>query len=50
MPICIAERPPLFQTDPDRVVACFLHREAPKLAGDELSRVFVEAMPTGAPA
>jgi oligopeptide/dipeptide ABC transporter ATP-binding protein len=46
MPVCITQRPPLFQTDPDRVVACFLHQEAPKIAGDELTRVFVEAAPS----
>jgi peptide/nickel transport system ATP-binding protein len=43
MPACIERHPPLFQSDPDRVVSCFLHQDAPAIAGDELSRVFVPA-------
>jgi peptide/nickel transport system ATP-binding protein len=45
MPTCIEQHPPLFQADEDRVVACFLHREAPVIGGDELSRVFSQATP-----
>jgi peptide/nickel transport system ATP-binding protein len=45
MPHCIEQHPPLFQADPDRAVACFLHQEAPVIGGDELSRVFTQAMP-----
>jgi peptide/nickel transport system ATP-binding protein len=48
MPICIERRPPLFQPDENRVAACFLHQEAPVVAGDELSRAFVQAVPSGA--
>ena len=43
MPICIEQHPPLFQTEPDRVVACYLNREAPVIGGEELSKVFVQA-------
>jgi oligopeptide/dipeptide ABC transporter ATP-binding protein len=46
MPICIEQHPPLFQSDPDRVVACHLHGEAPILGSDELSKVFVQVAPT----
>jgi peptide/nickel transport system ATP-binding protein len=49
MPICVEQHPPLFQPDADRVVACYLHREAPVIAGDELSRVFVQAAPSATP-
>src|SRR3954469_14293356 len=43
MPICIERPPPLFQSDPDRVVSCYLHQDAPAVGGDDLSRVFVQA-------
>ena len=46
MPVCIEQRPPLFQADPDRVVSCFVHRQAPVIVGDELSRVLGQAAPT----
>jgi hypothetical protein len=45
MPVCVEQHPPLFQADPDRVVACFLHREAAVIGSDELSRVFSQATP-----
>jgi peptide/nickel transport system ATP-binding protein len=48
MPTCIERHPPLFQSDPDRAVSCFLHQDAPVIGGDELSNVFVGAAPSGA--
>jgi peptide/nickel transport system ATP-binding protein len=48
MPLCIDQRPPLFNPEPHRVVACYLHREAPVVESDELSRIFVQAAPTEA--
>ena len=46
MTTCIENRPPLFQTDRDRVAACFLHRDAPAIKTEEMGKVFVAA---GAP-
>jgi peptide/nickel transport system ATP-binding protein len=48
MPVCIGQHPPLFQSDIDRVVACHLHSEAPAIGADELSKVFVQAVPSQA--
>ena len=43
MPVCIENRPPLFQVNGDRVAACFLHRDAPEIRTEEMGRVFVGA-------
>jgi peptide/nickel transport system ATP-binding protein len=43
MPICVENRPPLFQADGDRVAACFLHRGAPEVKTEEMGKVFVGA-------
>jgi peptide/nickel transport system ATP-binding protein len=47
MPICVEKAPPLFRTDPDRVAACYLHREAPALDDSDLSLVLERAAPEG---
>jgi peptide/nickel transport system ATP-binding protein len=39
---CLVKHPPLFQTAPDRVAACYLHQEAPILASEHLDEVFVK--------
>jgi oligopeptide/dipeptide ABC transporter ATP-binding protein len=43
MPICVEEAPPLFQTAPHRVNACYLYREAPTVAGDRVGEIFGSA-------
>ena len=45
---CRQQDPPLFQVDPRRAAACFLHRESPALAGSELERVLGTAVPAEA--
>jgi peptide/nickel transport system ATP-binding protein len=48
MPACRTSAPPLFRTDPRRVVSCFLYREAPAVPAREMTAAFVEAvMPPG---
>lgn len=47
MPMCVARHPPLFRTDPRRVSACYLYRDAPALPPEELARVFSGASATG---
>jgi peptide/nickel transport system ATP-binding protein len=42
MPACRRSAPPLFQTAPHRVVACFLYQEAPVLAAHRMATAFVE--------
>lgn len=37
---CSESQPPLYQTDPHRVVRCFLHSDVPVLKGDDLDAVF----------
>jgi peptide/nickel transport system ATP-binding protein len=39
MPICGEQRPPFFQTEEDRVAACFLYQETSALTNEELIRV-----------
>ncbi|MDP9469684.1 MAG: ABC transporter ATP-binding protein [Chloroflexota bacterium] len=48
MPMCIEKHPPLYQTNPDRVTACYLYRDAHPLQTDEVTSVFVGAALTGA--
>jgi hypothetical protein len=40
MPMCVEQAPPLFQTDPRRVTACYLYRDAPAIKPEELVSVF----------
>ena len=37
---CLQQAPPLFQTDPHRAAACFLHEGAPVLAAEAMDSVF----------
>lgn len=41
MPVCVQAAPPLFQTTPHRVTACYLYQSAPETTAEELGRVFV---------
>ncbi|MEZ4663863.1 MAG: ABC transporter ATP-binding protein [Caldilineaceae bacterium] len=41
MPICRAQKPPLYQTAPHRATACFLYNDAPVAAAETLSEIFV---------
>jgi oligopeptide/dipeptide ABC transporter ATP-binding protein len=43
MPRCLSATPPLFQTEPNRAAACFLHRDAATLPTGELSKVLALA-------
>lgn len=38
---CAENTPPLFQTDPHRLAACYLHEESPSLPAEEMASVFV---------
>jgi len=40
---CLQERPPLFQTEPQRATACFLHEDAPMLQAEEMDRVLAQS-------
>jgi len=40
MPKCLQQVPPLYQTDPHRAAACFLHEKAPVLAAENMDSVF----------
>jgi peptide/nickel transport system ATP-binding protein len=40
---CLKETPPLFQTAPNRAVACFLHEGAPTLPAGKVETVLVAA-------
>lgn len=42
---CGESQPPLYRTDPHRVVGCFLHADSPVLEGDSLDAVFVSQPP-----
>jgi peptide/nickel transport system ATP-binding protein len=39
---CLQQTPPLYQTDPHRVVACFLYEESPVLKNEDMDKVFVQ--------
>ena len=41
MPQCAERLPPLFQTDPHRLAACYLHEESPAIQAEEMASVFV---------
>jgi oligopeptide/dipeptide ABC transporter ATP-binding protein len=47
MDVCREQKPPLFQTDERRAVACFLYQDSPQLAGSHLERVMATAAPSG---
>ena len=38
---CSAAQPPLYRVDPRRATACYLHQEAPVIAGEEINQLFV---------
>ena len=49
MPVCRVAAPPLYRTDPHRVVSCFLYQEAPTQPAHEMATAFVEPpLPTRA--
>jgi peptide/nickel transport system ATP-binding protein len=39
MPKCMEQEPPAYQTDPGRVVSCFLYEGAPVLPADQMDKV-----------
>ena len=39
MPMCVEKRPPLYRTDARRAAACFLYRNAPTIAPEELPTI-----------
>jgi oligopeptide/dipeptide ABC transporter ATP-binding protein len=41
MATCIQDRPPLYQTAPDRATACYLYADAPTMATGDVNQVFV---------
>ena len=36
MPICVEKAPPLFQTNPDSVAACYLYRSSPAIDNEDM--------------
>jgi oligopeptide/dipeptide ABC transporter ATP-binding protein len=54
MQVCVEEAPPLFRTDPHRVTACYLYKDAPVIDAEEISGVFstnhIEPAPAKQPA
>ncbi|MBZ0286464.1 MAG: ABC transporter ATP-binding protein, partial [Anaerolineae bacterium] len=50
MPICRQSAPPLYQTNPQRAVACYLYQESPVIASEETTRLFSAQQPVAAPA
>lgn len=46
MPMCRESPPPLFQTESYRAVACYLHKESPVVAGEEIGKVFSPGVET----
>jgi len=46
MPMCVERQPALFRTDPRRVSACYLYRDAPAIKPEELTTIFTDA-PSG---
>jgi hypothetical protein len=37
---CLQQRPPFYQTDPHRAVACFLYEQSPALKTEDMDSVF----------
>jgi len=50
MEMCLEQHPPLYQTEPNRVAACYLYRDAPVLSVAPLDSVFVSPETTEAAA
>ena len=50
MEICRTTKPPLFRTDERRAAACYLYRDRPQLAADDLDRVMAAPVAAGASA
>jgi oligopeptide/dipeptide ABC transporter ATP-binding protein len=50
MQMCWQSPPPLYKRDPDRAVACFLHRDAPVLEKEEVMQLYTNATPNVTPA
>ncbi len=48
MPACRAAQPPLFRTDAQRAVACFMYNDAPVLDAAEIDSILKSAAPTAA--
>jgi peptide/nickel transport system ATP-binding protein len=42
MPICVEQAPPLFQTDPHRVAACYLERDSPAVSPEAMAAMLAE--------
>ncbi len=40
MTLCVQKSPPLFQVNPTRASACFLHQDAPVIPREEIDRLF----------
>ncbi|MBX6770096.1 MAG: ABC transporter ATP-binding protein [Chloroflexi bacterium] len=49
MPICRQSPPPLYRTDPHRVAACYLYRDAAVIENTEMGSVFVTTTPQAEP-
>jgi len=47
MDVCWQQPPPLYQTDPDRVAACFLYQNNPVLPTTDVAEAFRKADPRG---
>jgi oligopeptide/dipeptide ABC transporter ATP-binding protein len=43
MPVCVEEAPPLFRTDPHRVTACYLYKQAPVISSEDIATVFANS-------
>jgi peptide/nickel transport system ATP-binding protein len=37
---CVAQAPPLFKTNPESVAACYLYRDSPSIANDQMADLF----------
>jgi oligopeptide/dipeptide ABC transporter ATP-binding protein len=49
MPMCVERQPPLFRTDPQRVSACYLYRDAPEIRTEELTSILAGTRSAAAP-
>lgn len=45
MEMCISQQPPLYQTEPHRAAACYLHRQHAIMAGRRLDSIFTVGAP-----
>lgn len=48
MDMCAQKVPPLYQTDPHRIVSCFLHREAMPAVSSDVTTIFAPPAAAGA--